>query len=102
MRDVIEAGLIEPPLKLEKMYMGTELEAVVLADGSVEYEGKAYESLSAAGTAARQQVNGMPADSRLPTGGWTFWRYRDPEGGELREIDALRRLYLAKIQANKG
>jgi hypothetical protein len=37
---------------------------------------------------ARRSVIG--ADQRAQTNGWTFWKYRGPNGQE-REIDELRR-----------
>jgi hypothetical protein len=54
----------------------------------VSFDGQTYGSLSVAGQMARRSVIG--ADQRAQTNGWTFWKYRAPDGQE-REIDELRR-----------
>lgn len=94
--DLIAAGLIQLPLQIEREYKGHHLVAVIRQDGKVEFAGEQYGSLSTAGAMARKTVIGSPANRPYPqTDGWTFWRYRDKETGELRQMDCLREIYLA-------
>jgi len=93
---LIAAGLVQPPLELERDYKGVHLVAVIQQNGKVEFAGEQYDSLSTAAGMARKTVIGSPPDRPYPqTNGWTFWRYRDEETGELREMDHLRQQYLA-------
>ena len=93
--DLIEADLIVPPLELERAYKGHRLKATILHNGSVSFAGEAYSSLSTAAGMARKSIIGAPRGRDYPqTNGWTFWRYRDPQSGELREVDVLRQRYL--------
>lgn len=52
LRDLVSAGLLVAPLRVVRTYQGKELEAVVAKDGTVEFEGVCYPSLSAAAVAA--------------------------------------------------
>jgi len=74
--DLIEAGLLKPPLKLTKHYKGKDLEAKLLPDGAVRFQGKKYETCSKAATFARGTIAGR----RMNTNGWTFWRYLNQDG----------------------
>ena len=95
--NLIQAGLIRTPFRIERDYKGVHLTAVVQPDGKVEFDGQAYDSLSTAAGMARKSVIGAPAGRPYPqTNGWTFWMYSDEDGGELREIDHLRQNYLAQ------
>lgn len=95
LHDLIEAGIVQPPLPLEKMYKSGRLEAIIEADGRVRFGEKSYDSLSTAGGMARKSVIGAPSGRPYPqTNGWTFWLYRDAASGELRSIDGLRQQYL--------
>jgi hypothetical protein len=97
--DLIGAGLITPPLRLERRYKGVDLEATIEIDGSVRLRNEVYDSLSAAGGMARVSVVGAPADRPYPaTNGWTFWQHRD-EDGELHALDVLRQRLL---EQNEG
>ena len=89
--DLIAAKLVEPPLEIEHDYKGVHLVAVIQQGGKIEFAGKQYDSLSTAGSVARKTVTGR----HMQTGGWTFWRYRDRKTGKLREIDYLRKQYVA-------
>jgi len=92
--DLIRAGLINPPLELEKLYKGVRLTATVQPDGKIVFEGRPYDSLSTAAGMARKSIIGAPPGRHYPqTNGWTFWKFRDPETGKLVEIDALRQQY---------
>ena len=95
--DLIEAGLLQPPLALEKNYKGVTLEAVVEAGGRVRFAGESYSSLSTAGGMARKTLVGAPEGRDYPqTDGWTFWQYLDPQSGQLLPVDSLRQQYLQR------
>ena len=93
--DLIRADLIDPPLKLEKVYKGAHLEAEIQPDGTIVFDGDTYKSLSLAAALARKSIIGAPEGRRYPqTNGWMFWKYWDSETGRLEEIDILRQRYL--------
>lgn len=95
--DLIQAGLCQTPLQLEREYKGVHLKAVIQSDGTVSVSGEVYDSLSTAGGMARKSVIGSPAGKAYPrTNGWTFWKFRDTETGRLIEIDVLRQKYLKR------
>jgi hypothetical protein len=95
--DLIQAGLIKAPLRIERQYKGVHLTGLVRPDGKVEFDGQAYDSLSTAAGMARKSVVGAPAGHPyLQTNGWSFWQYADDDGGRLREIDHLRQAYAAQ------
>jgi len=94
LKDVIVAGLLRAPLKLTVHYKRHDLEAELLADGTVTFQGKNYPSSSTAAEMARGTITGRP----MPTNGWTFWKYRD-ESGKLVFLDTARQEYL-KRKAN--
>jgi len=92
--DLIRAGLIVPPLELEKLYKGVRLTAIVQPDGKVAFDGHPYDSLSTAAGMARKSIIGAPPGRPYPqTNAWTFWKLRDSETGKLVEIDTLRQQY---------
>jgi predicted type IV restriction endonuclease len=94
---LIEAGIIKPPLDVERDYKGKRLTAVIQADGTVVFGAASYDSLSTAGGMARKSVLGPSGKRPYPqTNGWTFWRYRDRTTGELRAVDYLRKQYRAQ------
>jgi predicted type IV restriction endonuclease len=90
--DLINAGLLKPPLDVECLYRKTKLKAIVQADGTVIFGGESYDSLSTAATMARKSVVG----ELFASNGWTFWKYHDPQTGQLKEIDTLRQHFLEK------
>jgi len=91
LKDLIEAGLLRPPVALEKEYKGATLKARIEAEDRVTFQGTVYDSLSAAGGAARASVLGTKEHPH--TNGWTFWKMRGPDG-ELVEVDAVRKRYV--------
>jgi hypothetical protein len=94
--DLIQAGLIKAPLRIERDYKKVQLTGLVRPDGKVEFDGQAYDSLSTAAGMARKSVGGAPTGRPYPqTNGWTFWLYSDDDGG-LREIGQLREAYSAQ------
>ena len=72
--DLINAGLLKPPVKLCVQYKGKRLEADLLTDGAVTFQGKRYSSCSMAGGAAIRAVTGRQTGG---ADGWKFWRYRE-------------------------
>ena len=92
--DLIKAGLVQPPVALEKTFKGVRLEATIEADGRVRFAEESYDSLSTAAGMARKSVTGAPPGRAYPqTNGWTFWQYCDASG-ELCSVDDLRQHYL--------
>jgi hypothetical protein len=91
--DLIQAGLINPPMVVVAPYKGSRLQATILDDGSLTFDGSSYSSLSIAATKARETIVGRV----LHTNGWTFWKYADDQSGKLKEIDAIRREYLKNV-----
>lgn len=87
LRDLVSAGVVSAPLRVVRTYQGKELEAVVAKDGTVEFEGASYPSLSAAAVAAIKSTRATGQGSAI--NGWQFWKYRD-ESGALRKMDDLR------------
>lgn len=96
LKDIIKAGIIKAPFKLEKVYKKQHLSATVEADGSITFGGERYNSPSLAGGYARNSVSGLPqgGDPYWRTNGWIFWNYVDPVTGEVHVLDHLMKLYL--------
>jgi hypothetical protein len=87
---LIHAGLIHPPVEVERDYKGHRLVARIESDGRVSFGGKSYPSPSTAGGMARATVIGMRKNGQPPpTNGWTFWRLRTRDG-EPVELASLR------------
>jgi hypothetical protein len=98
---LIKAGLIKPPLTLERTYKGTLCKAVLSVDGRITYAGEEFSSPSAAGARARQKV--LSCEKPPATNGWIFWQFRRDDG-KLANIDELAKLYSktsTKHEANK-
>jgi hypothetical protein len=95
---LIDAGLVRPPLELVHRYKGTELHARIEDTERIVFDGVTYDSLSTAGGMARKSVVGQPAGRAYPqTNGWTFWEY-EAATGSRRQLDALRReLFEGKV-----
>lgn len=91
LKDLIAAGLLRPPLKLRVHYKGHDLEAELLRDGTVTFQGENYSTCSTAANFARSTITGR----RMSTNGWGFWQYRD-EDGELVPLDAARQQFLKR------
>jgi len=85
--DLIATGFVKAPLELERTYKGVRLTASVQPDGTVLCGGETCETLSAAGGVARKSVLATPPSDPPPaTNGWTFWHFRDPKSGNLRDM----------------
>lgn len=95
LQQLIEKGLIEPPLEVQRLYKGHEMSGRIEADGRVTFAGEAYNSVSVAAAMARKTVIGAQPGRKYPqTNGWTFWRFRDRDGA-YRELSVLRERYAA-------
>jgi hypothetical protein len=90
--DVIAAGLLSPPVKLFRKYKGHVLEATLLLDARVEYQGTLYDSCSSAAEFARGAITGRP----MHTNGWVFWQYLDANGNKAILFDARQLLMAMK------
>lgn len=95
-KDLINSGLLVPPVELERTYKGQSFKATINADGTVSYDGNVYSSPSVAAGMAIAAVKGPPPPGKpgyYPADGWIFWKLRDPETGNLVPLDALRQRY---------
>jgi predicted type IV restriction endonuclease len=81
--DLINGGLLSAPLKLFRNYKGKAMEASLLSDGSVEFEGHTYKSCSTAAEIARSKVTGR----KMNTNGWSFWQFHDNQGNSRMLIE---------------
>lgn len=95
--NLIDAGLIKPPVKMEKNYKGTILRATILPDGKVEFEGTPYNSLSTAATHAVATVSGR----RMAQDGWQFWKLQEPNTGQWKSLHTIRKAFLEARHAKK-
>ncbi len=87
--ELIEAGRIKCPLKISRHYKGRTLQAVVHADGTVEFGGERFPSCSTAAEKARSVVTGL----KMHTNGWSFWQITDAGGKKVTLFD-IRERYL--------
>jgi hypothetical protein len=93
---LIEAGIIHPPMQLEKPYKGHQLIAQIERNGTVTFGGKSFNSPSMAGKAARISIIGPGIAGN--TNGWAFWRFKDSDG-HFKEIDVLRKRYMSLFKS---
>jgi hypothetical protein len=91
--DLFATGVLSPPLRLFRKYKGNELEATLLPDGRIEFQGQSFDSCSTAAETARSTVTGR----RMNTNGWVFWQFLD-SAGQAKTLDDARE----KLLANKG
>jgi hypothetical protein len=106
--DLINAGLIVPPMNLEAEYTPEEnnptgkiyqLKATVQRDGTLKVGDRIYRSVSMAASMAQQPFHATPqGHEKHDVNGWHFWMFRDPRTGTLRKIDVLRDDYLTKMR----
>jgi hypothetical protein len=90
--DLLAAGYLTAPLALFRQYKGRRMQATLLPDNKVEFEGKIYDSCSTAAEVARSTVTGR----RMNTNGWMFWQYEGGQGQPLCLDDARQRFRKAK------
>jgi hypothetical protein len=77
---------------LFRKYKGQEVEAKLLTDGKVEFQGTIYDTCSTAAEWARASVTGQ----RMHTNGWTFWQWRSGDGKIQTLFDLRKRLAAMK------
>ena len=103
--ELIEVGILHPPVKLFCTYKDNDLSAQVERDGAVVWNGQRFQSLSLAASAARASIRGRREDGKLPaTNGWIFWKYKSADG-QTREMDHARQEYLkahGRTQSSSG
>ncbi|MBK7877785.1 MAG: type I restriction enzyme HsdR N-terminal domain-containing protein [Planctomycetes bacterium] len=99
LRQLIDAGVLRPPVELSCHYKGRDLTARIERDGTVTCMSATYPSLSIAGSVARASIRGRRPDGKLPaTNGWSFWSYRASDGS-LQKIDQARQAIGARERA---
>ncbi|MGD9647469.1 MAG: hypothetical protein AB7U73_17275 [Pirellulales bacterium] len=91
LKDVIDAGLLNPPLKLTRKYHDQLLEAELKRDGTVVFQGKAYSSCSTAADEARRTIIGGTPH----TNGWSFWCWNGGDGKSV-PLDEARQALLKR------
>jgi len=91
---VISAGILSPPTGLFRRYKGRLLEATLLPDGRVDFQGTTYKTCSLAAEMARSSISGR----RMNTNGWEFWQYTDREGATLTLADARQKFLERKAE----
>src|SRR5262249_35710621 len=92
--DIIGAGLLSPPVRLFREYRGKLMEAMLLPDSGVEFQGKRFDSCSTAAEFARSTITGR----KMNTNGWSFWQYLDANGKKLLLLDVRERFLRTKGQ----
>ena len=100
--DLIEVGLLDPPVRVRATYLKFDFAATITAEGAITFRGKTYRAqrgdhgtpLSTVASIAATTVRKPPVGRQLvPVDGWLFWRFRDREG-KLVPLDALRREFV--------
>ena len=71
--EMMEKGKVKAGTMLRANYKGQTLKARINKDGTVNFDGTDYTSLSTAAVAAK---NSVEAESVTTTNGWTFWKAR--------------------------
>jgi hypothetical protein len=95
LQDLIEAGLVHPPLELQRTYKGHRFVGRITPEGRFSWQGQEFNSPStAAGTARASIVGSRPGRKYPQTNGWTFWQFVDADG-QAKPLDVLRQRYHA-------
>jgi len=101
-KDLMDAGLIAPGVVIYASWRGAQRQAHLYPDGSVEYLGTKYGSVSSAGTAMKYEIAGSDLpESTAATDGWQHWKVTDAKGRiitlkELRQRHAADRTSTSK------
>ncbi|NYT94089.1 restriction endonuclease [Salinispora sp. H7-4] len=100
--DMIAAGRLQPGAKLSGAYLDVTHHGELLADGRIQYNGRAYSSLSAAGRAVKLEALGPKAlDSTISTDGLGFWHTTDALSGDTVSVKEIRRR-IARDSTSRG
>ncbi len=98
LRMLMKDGLLRAPAELRSTYRGQDLVATIQTDGSIDYGGSQYASVSTAAAMARKAL--YQGKLRSPqTNGWVFWHVQDPASQELVPLDELRSRYIQRRKA---
>ena len=108
LRDLIEARLLAPPVRLTAQYFQFRFSATITTNGAISFGGRAYAPKRRGGTAlstvagiAIGSVKKLPPGKRLvPRDGWLFWHYLDISG-QSHSMDELRGDYLVQRQGRR-
>jgi hypothetical protein len=92
LKDLIGVRQLSPPLPLFRYYRGIKMEATLLPDGRVDFQGTCYDSCSTAAEAARKAVTGR----KMSTNGWSFWQYLKSNGKPETLFEARQRFLAMK------
>jgi hypothetical protein len=91
LQDLLRSGAIRAPVELFAQTRHGRASATIESDGSVVYARTRYDSVSAAGAAARAAL--QPGKWRTRggprTNGWIFWKLRHPGSGKIVAIKAM-------------
>ncbi len=88
---MIAAGRLRPGATLHCEYFGQRHQAELLPDGAVRFNGAAYPSLSAAGTAVKRAIRGLEIPETVAaTDGVGFWSAEDALEGDTVTIKEIR------------
>jgi len=74
-------------LKIFKEYKNIRLEAEIIENNKIKFNGNIYNSPSSAAVAAIQSTG----SKRSTEDGWRFWKYKDPKIGKEKLLDELRK-----------
>jgi hypothetical protein len=88
---LIAASVITAPIRLFRKYKGHDLEAKLLPNGKVEFQGETYDTCSTAAEHARATVTGK----KMNTNGWAFWQFMDANGKKRCLDDARQQMLMA-------
>jgi predicted type IV restriction endonuclease len=91
--DILNATLLTAPTRLFRNYKGQTLEATLLPDGRLEFQGDRFDSCSTAAERARATVTGR----RMNTNGWAFWQFLDAKGNTCT-LDRVQKAFRAGKQ----
>lgn len=80
-------GILPVGLKIYKEYKNIRLEAEIIENNKIKFNGKIYNSPSSAAVAAIQSTG----SKRSTEDGWRFWKYKDPKIGKEELLDELRK-----------
>lgn len=80
-------GILPEGLKIHKEYKNIRLEAEIIENNKIIFNGKIYNSPSSAAVAAIQSTG----SKRSTEDGWRFWKYKDPKTGKEELLDELRK-----------
>jgi len=102
--DLIRAGLINPPVDVERDNKGRRLVSRIEHDGNVSFDGRTYQSPATSGGhgQGRRHWNAQERSAAPDTNGWTVWRLRTRDGESVELADLRARLGGSGPSANSS